>query len=431
MPSVTATPETVSRYLERFSALLQRTAGEPGWLRARRERAMERFLALGVPTVRDEEYKYTDLSALADGKSFFEARPGPATPAIPDYAAGGPRLMFAGTAARLESGNSFGRGLRVALLSEVLASEPGALADRLAAIAPYDDHALGAANTAFFEEGVVVEAAPDTVVEEPIHIVFGDGPGGRHPRVLIVAGRNASVRIVETYAGSGAYWRNAVTEIHAAENARVDHCRAQLESPLAYHTGLLQSVQQRDSRVGTFSLSFGAAVTRNDIRTRLDGTGCECALDGLYAVRERQHVDHHTAIDHAMPHCNSHQLYKGVLDDSAKGVFNGKIFVRRDAQKTDAVQSNKNLLLSDAAEVNTKPQLEIDANDVRCTHGATIGQLDSTAAFYLRSRGIAAAQARNILTYAFAADALERIPIAPLRDHFRSLLLERFAPEEH
>jgi Fe-S cluster assembly protein SufD len=220
-----------------------------------------------------------------------------------------------------------------------------------------------------------------------------------------------------------------VTEIHAEANARVDHYRAQLESTDAFHTGLLQAAHERDSYVGAFSLSFGAAVARNDIGTRLNGSGCECSLDGLYAVRGRQHVDHHTAIDHAMPHCHSHQLYKGVLDENAKGVFNGKIFVRRDAQKTDAVQSNKNLLLSDNAEVNTKPQLEIDANDVRCTHGATIGQLDGTAAFYLRSRGIDAAQARNILTYAFAADALERIQIEPLKNHFESLLLARFAQQ--
>lgn len=426
---MTAAPETVNLYLERFSALERRKAAEPAWLRQRRERAMERFLALGTPTARDEEYKYTDLSPLADGKLLLEAGPGTVEPAVPAYAAGGCTL-----APGISGMATFGQwrlaeGVRVDSISGALRRDPERWARRLAAIAPYEDHALGAANTAFFEDGFVVEAAPGAVMEEPIHLVFGTGPGARHPRTLVVAARNASIRVVESYAGSGAYWRNAVTEIHAEENARVDHYRAQSESLDAFHTGLLQATQERDSSVSTFSLSFGAALARNDIQTRLNGTGCECSLDGLYAVRDTQHVDHHTAIDHAMPHCNSHQLYKGVLDGRAKGVFNGKIFVRRDAQKTDAVQSNKNLLLADSAEVNTKPQLEIDANDVRCTHGATIGQIDETAAFYLRARGISAAQARNILTYAFAADALERLRDQPLREHFQALLLERFAPE--
>ena len=426
---MTAAPETVNLFLERFNALQRRKSAEPAWLRQRRERAMERFLALGTPTARDEEYKYTDLSPLADGKLLFAAKPGAVEPAIPAYASGGCTLS-PGASGLATFGNwHLADGVRVDSISHALQHDREDWAKHLAATAPCEDHALGAANTAFFEDGFVVEAAPGAVMEEPIHLIFGDGPGARHPRVVIVAKRNSSIRVVETYAGSGAYWRNAVTEIHAEGNARVDHYRAQSESLDAYHTGLLQATQERDSYVSTFSLSFGAAMTRNDIQTRLNGTGCECSLDGLYAVRDTQHVDHHTAIDHAMPHCNSHQLYKGVLDGRAKGVFNGKIFVRRDAQKTDAVQSNKNLLLSDAAEVNTKPQLEIDANDVRCTHGATIGQLDETAAFYLRARGISAAQARNILTYAFAADALERVRDEPLRKHFQALLLERFAPE--
>ena len=426
---MTAAPETVNLFLERFSALQRRKAAEPAWLRQRRERAMERFLALGTPTARDEEYKYTDLSPLADGKLLMEADPGAVASAVPAYASGGCALAPGDSGTATFGEWRLADGVRVESISRALQRDPERWTQRLAAIAPYEEHALGAANTAFFEDGFVVEAAPGAVMEEPIHLVFGAGPGARHPRALIVAGRNSSVRVVETYAGSGTYWRNAVTEIHAAENARVDHYRAQSESLAAYHTGMLQATQERDSSVSTFSLSFGAALARNDIQTRLNGTGCECSLDGLYAVRDTQHVDHHTAIDHAMPHCNSHQLYKGVLDGRAKGVFNGKIFVRRDAQKTDAVQSNKNLLLADSAEVNTKPQLEIDANDVRCTHGATIGQIDETAAFYLRARGISAAQARNILTYAFAADALERVHDEPLREHFQALLLERFAPE--
>ena len=392
---------------------------------------MERFLTLGVPTTRDEEYKYTDLSALADGKRRFDTPAEPIAPTVPAYAVtGGPRIEAGVAPPASDSSGSVEPGVRVFRLAEALRRVPDLIAQHLGAIAPFEDHALSAANTAFFEDAAVVVADPGVIASQPVHLVFGSGSAARNPRVLVLASRNSALRVVETYVGAGTYWRNAVTEIRAEENARVDHYRASIESPHAYHTGLLQATQGRDSYVGTFSLSFGGAVVRNDIRTRLNGSGCECSLDGLYTAGQGQHVDHHTAIDHAMPHCNSHQLYKGVLDGNAKGVFNGKIFVRRDAQKTDAVQNNKNLLLSDEAEVNTKPQLEIDANDVRCTHGATIGQLDATAAFYLRSRGISPAQARNILTYAFAADALARIRLEPLREHFEASLLARFAPQE-
>ena len=415
-------------YLERFSDALGRAADEPTWLLERRKRAMERFLQLGIPTVRHEEYKYTDLSALADGQLLFTTHPDRAETAVPCYASdsSADQEPISGVTVL----GTVPPGTRVLSLAEALRFEPDLMQLRLAAIADYEDHALCAVNTAFFSDAVVVKAERGAVFEEPLHLVFENGPQGHLPRVLIVAGRNSSVQVVETYAGSGSYWRNSVTEIYAEENARVDHYRAQVESSDAFHTGRLQASQQRDSYVSSFSISFGAAVARNDIGTRLNGSGCECSLDGLYAVRGEQLVDHHTSIDHAMPHCNSHQLYKGVLDDRAKGVFNGKIFVRPDAQKTDAVQSNKNLLLSDQSEVNTKPQLEIDANDVRCTHGATIGQLDAAAAFYLQSRGIGAARARNLLTYAFAADALERIKVAPLKEHFESLLLDRFASQE-
>ena len=426
---VSAVANRADLYLERFSDALGRGVDEPTWLLERRKRAMERFLQLGVPTVRHEEYKYIDLSALADGQLLFAAQPGPAGTAVPCYASDSSDDQAATDGVRVLG--SIPQGARVLSLADALRSEPDLMQLRLAAIADYEDHALCAVNTAFFSDAVVVKAERGTVFDKPLHLVFGDGPPCRLPRVLIVAGRNSSVQVVETYTGSGAYWRNAVTEIYAEENARVDHYRAQVESTDAYHTGRLQASQNRDSYVSSFSISFGASVARNDIGTRLNGSGCECSLDGLYAVRGEQLVDHHTSIDHAMPHCNSHQLYKGVLDDRAKGVFNGKIFVRPDAQKTDAVQSNKNLLLSDHSEVNTKPQLEIDANDVRCTHGATIGQLDSEAAFYLQSRGIGAARARNLLTYAFAADALERIKVAPLKEHFESLLLDRFASQEY
>ncbi len=421
-----AVMQHASAYLERFSSLQAGRDSEPNWLRERRELAMERFLRMGVPTPRDEEYKYTDLRALSDGR-FLLSPDEPGGHARPAHLAG--QRIAAACGDSLAVAGPAPPGIRVMSLSEALVRGEPRLEDRLASIASIERHALCALNTALFEDGVVIVAEAGADSREPLHLEFGPGRVARLARVLIIAERSSRVTVVETYSGLGEYWRNAVTEIHVSENARVDHVRAQLESPQAFHTGVVQAGQERDSRMSSFSLSFGARVARNDIGTRLDGTGCDCSLDGLYAVRGHQLVDHHTGIDHAMPHCHSHQLYKGVLDGNARGVFNGKIFVRRDAQKTDAVQSNKNLLLSDSAEVNTKPQLEIDANDVRCTHGATIGQLDADAAFYLRSRGIGEAEARKLLTYAFATDALARVGVASLRERFEGLLLDRFAPE--
>ena len=413
-------------YLERFSELGAARGLEPRWLRERRKVAMERFLRLGVPTPRDEEYKYTDLRSVASGSPLLSPTPRP-EPSVPPYLAGRPVAAHCGEGLAVHG--TAQPGVTVRSIADALARDGHWLRQHLAGIAGNGGHALCALNTALFEDGIVVRAEQGADCAEPLHLVFGSGRVARLPRVLLIAERSSRLRVVETYFGSGEFWRNAVTEISVAENARVDHVRAQLEGPLAVHTGVLHARQCRDSNLHSFSLSFGARIARNDIGTRLSGPGCDCSLDGLYAVRDRQLVDHHTGIDHAMPHCHSHQLYKGVLGDRSRGVFNGKIFVRQDAQKTDAVQSNKNLLLSDDAEVNTKPQLEIDANDVRCTHGATIGQLDADAAFYLRSRGIGEAQARNLLTYAFAADALDRISFGSLRESFQAMLLARFAPK--
>ncbi len=423
-----AVAEDLNTCLRSFEGVLERTAGEPAWLRRKRESAMERFSTLGAPTPKNEDYKYTNLAPLSQVE--FGAAIPAADLALVNYGdLGGLTLRFEGGRLFATDGEP-PSGVTVRSIAEQLSEHPDSLERHLASYAKFEDHALAAQNTAYFEDGAVILVDPNAVIETPIHLIFAASSAGSLARVLIVAGRNSQVRVIESYVGAGQYWTNAVTEIYAEENAVVDHYRAQLESPEAFHTGYFQAVQERSSNVSTFSLSFGAAIARNDINTRLDGEGCECALDGLYAVKDSQHVDHHTAIDHASPNCNSHQLYKGVLDDSAKGVFNGKIFVRRDAQKTDAIQNNKNLLLSDKADISTKPQLEIDANDVRCTHGATIGQLDKTAAFYMQSRGIGADRARNLLTYAFAADVLDRIKIEPLKAHFEDLLLKTFAGEE-
>jgi len=419
---LTSTP----RYLDAFEAVVR---DEPVWLTERRLLAIERFSLLGFPTTKHEEYKYTNLSKIARG----EWRPGAGAAATPEALAKasyegltGPRLVFVDGLfdAASSSLESLPAGVEAGSLKAVVDSLEG----HLTRYADFEDHALTALNTAFFEDGAVIRVAEKAVIAEPIQIIFiasGEAGTVSWPRVLIHAARQSQVQVIETFvsAADGAHWSNSVTEIVAEEAARVEHFQVQQESLEAFHTGRVEMIEERTSYISTISLAFGNALIRNDINITLDDEAGECALDGLYVISGKQHVDHHTRIDHAKPRCNSHQLYKGVLDDSSRGVFNGKIIVRQDAQKTDAIQNNKNLLLSTKAEIDTKPQLEIDANDVRCTHGATIGQLNKDSLFYLQARGIGEAEARNLLVYAFAADLLERITVEPLKAHFEHMLM--------
>ena len=244
------------------------------------------------------------------------------------------------------------------------------------------------------EDGAFLHVPQGTVVEKPIHVVFVSAPDGRpvvsHPRLLVVADANSQVTVVETYVGVGSerYFTNCVTELVAGENAIVDHYKAVLESVGSYHIGALQIHQRRSSNVSSFTITLGGGLTRNDIGTLFDGEGCVGTLNGLYMVKEREHVDNHLTVDHAKPHCDSREFFKGVLDGRGRGIFSGRIIVRKDAQKTDAKQSNMTLLLSEHAQVESKPQLDIFADDVKCTHGATVGQVDGNAVFYLRSRGL-------------------------------------------
>lgn len=414
------------RYLDAFEAIVR---DEPVWLTERRLLAIERFSLLGFPTTKHEEYKYTNLSKIARG----EWQPGPGGSAPPDALAKahyadlkGPRLVFVD--GRFDAVNSTVDNLPTGLEAGSLAATVASLEGHLTRYADFEDHALTALNTAFFVDGAVIRVAEKAVIEQPIHVIFiatGDAGTVSWPRVLIHAARQSQVKVIESFvsAADGAHWSNSVTEIVAEEAARIEHFQVQQESLEAYHTGRVEMIEERNSYISTISLAFGNALIRNDVNITLDDEAGECALDGLFVIRGKQHVDHHTRIDHAKPHCNSHQLYKGVLDDSSRGVFNGKIIVRQDAQKTDAIQNNKNLLLSPKAEIDTKPQLEIDANDVRCTHGATIGQLNKESLFYLRARGIGETEARRLLVYAFAADLLERITLEPLKVHFEQMLM--------
>ena len=425
-----AVTENLDTYLSRFEKL--RNGGsrsQPEWLANRRRLGMERFADVGFPTTRHEEWKYTSLAALAR-KPFppADTAPGNISEAQLQSAGlaevGGGRLVFVDGrfSEALSEVGSFPTEVRAGRLSEKLDAAGDSVEEHFTRLGDVEKHPLVALNTAFFEDAAFIEIPERVVVDEPIHVVFLSSAGhpdrASHPRVFIRAGRDSQATLIESYLALGhqPYWTNPVTEIVAGENARVEHYKLQQESTQAWHTGIVYVRQHRDSNFVSHSLSFGGRLVRADYRVLLADQGCECTLNGLYAVKGSRHVDHHTTIDHAHPHCHSHQLYKGVLDGRSTAVFNGKILVREDAQKTDAFQSNKNLLLSENAGVNTKPQLEIFANDVRCSHGATVGQIDQDATFYLRSRGIPHSEARSLLTYAFAADILERIEVEALRD---------------
>ncbi len=354
-----------------------------------RKRATERFEAHGFPTTREEEWRFTSVAPIAKA----------------DFPVAAPKVS--------------GHSLRAAL-----ERDPQLIEEHLGHYASYNDNPFVALNTANFEDGAFLQIPANTVVEEPLWIDFTAVPDrATHPRNLIVVGAGSQVRIVERYRGRGSYFTNAVTEIVVGENSIVEHVKLEEESPDAFHVATIQVHQARDSNFKSHNMSLGGLLVRNDVNAVL-ATGCEGTLNGLYLVNGKQHVDNHTALDHAAPHAASHELYKGILSGASSAVFNGKIFVRKDAQKTDAKQTNKNLVLSENATINTKPELQILADDVRCTHGATIGQLDEEALFYLRARGIGKTEALDLLIYAFARDVIDRIGIPAIREYLEKALFE-------
>ena len=431
MPAVT---EELSTYLDIFGSRAEKRRAGPAWLVERRNRGMQQFAEQGFPSTKHEEYRYTNLAPIA--KTPFRIAGGGAV-TFDDLAPflyneiKGDRLVFVNGQFSRPLSSVAAPKAAVTTIGTLLADNPAVIAPHLARYSTERNNPLAALNSALFSDGAVVRIPAHNAWNVPVHLVFvstADAPDtATHPRVLVIAERDSEAAVIETHCGFGEtpYWTNAVTEIVAADNARLDHYRLQQETLSAFHTSLVEIHQGRDANVTTHSVSFGGALVRNDVEVVLEDENSECTMNGLYAINGRQHVDNRTCVDHTMPHCTSHQLYKGVLDGYARGVFGGKIIVRPDAQKTDAFQSNKNLLLSENADVNTKPQLEIDANDVKCSHGATIGQIDDEAAFYLRSRGLGESEARSLLTYAFAADLLERMKFAPIRDRFESLIMAK------
>ncbi|MDD5248339.1 MAG: Fe-S cluster assembly protein SufD [Rhodocyclaceae bacterium] len=418
---------------ERVKALL------PGayvpWLQLAREEAFTAFLDKGFPTLRDEDWKYTSVAPIE--KSRFVLTPaaakscndlgGVGTQALP-----GARLLVfidGRHAPELSRLGALPAGVTVDSLAAMLEREPERLQAALACPAAGYASGFAALNAAFVSDGAYVHLAAGAELEEPLQLLFLATAANlaTHSRNVVVAGAGSRVRIVEQHASlnAGAYFSNVVTDIEAGRGAAVEHHKLQQEGPQAFHIAAVNAALGGDASFASSSFAFGGALARTAINVGLNGAKAQCSLDGLTMTDGRQHVDHHTRIDHAQPQCSSREFYKGVLDGASRTVFNGKVIVRAGAQQSDALQTNRNLLLSDQAEADTKPQLEIWADDVKCGHGATVGQLDPDQIFYLRARGVDAAAARALLVFAFANEVVERIRWLPLRARLERLLRAR------
>ena len=412
----------------------------PSWLQALHKGGISHFVELGFPSTDHEEWRFTNVTPIA--KTHWSLPDAPekisegelASLLFPDIP--GKRVVFVdGHFSKELSSKDLAGGpqtLRIQSLHEAVRSTFSLVAQSLARHARYDENHFAALNTAFLHDGVVIHAPPRAVAKEPVYVIYvstGTKPNTfTHPRTLIIAQRDSQVKVIEHFVtlGTATAFTNSVTEIVLEESAMVEHCKVQEENLSSYHVATIQSQQARSSSLLSHSISIGGAIARNTINCVLDGERVESTLNGLYLGRDGQLVDHHTAIYHNKPNCNSHEFYHGILDGRARGVFNGKIFVRPEAQKTDAKQTNRNLLLSDDATIDTKPQLEIFADDVKCTHGATVGQLDPESIFYLRARGIGLEIARKMLLHAFASEIVNRISIEPLRDHLDAKLFDMY-----
>jgi len=439
-PTGTA-PAFLSNFAERQRQL---ASSGPEWLRTLRHDALARFRELGLPTTRLEAWRTTNLSTVA-ATEFVPPAGGISDdllsrlPAAARVDLGGPRLVFVNGsyASDLSSPPPQAAGLWYGSLPDALAALPERVRPHLTRREPAATQALDALNASFLEDGAVVLVDAKHDAGPPLQLLFvstpSEQPTATHPRTLIVAESGSRLQVVETHVGlaDDLYLTNAVTDVVAGDDTHLEHYRIQLESSKAFHLSTIHSRQTRDSRCSLFNINLGGRLVRHDVVSVLDGEGAECRLDGLALTRDEQHIDNHTVLDHARPHGSSRELYKGILDGNSRAVFNGRIIVRPDAQKTDAKQSNPNLLLSAGALANTRPQLEIYADDVKCTHGATVGRLDEEAVFYLRSRGISDLDARNLMLAAFAGEVLERIEPAPLRSELERAVAERLPRIRH
>jgi len=427
-------------YVEAFERSTRNGGGRgPVELVARRREAFDRFVAGGFPTTKDEDWRFTPVAPIARGEWKLDgwtagrlvtaAQLEPFRFGQPDWCT----LVFVDGRFRAELSHrpKLPAGVMVEPFAEALSRDPAFVERSFARVARPDSTAFSALNAALAHEGAVIRVAAGTDLAQPIHLLHVTTPeaagAALQTRTIIAVEPGARAQFVESFAalGDAASFTNAVTEVTVGAGAWVEHSRIQRESESAYHVGLTEIAQARDSHYRSFTLSMGGALARHDLRARLDDENVECLLYGLYLGRGDQLVDNHTVIRHEHPNCRSWEVYKGILDDRSHAVFNGKVFVMPEAQKTDAKQTNRNLLLSDTARVDTKPQLEIFADDVKCTHGATVGRLDEIAFFYLQSRGIPRDAALQLLIYAFAAEVVTEVASGPVREALDRLIHQR------
>jgi Fe-S cluster assembly protein SufD len=432
------------RYLEQFDEFIRGDARKaPHAVNHRRRAAIEAFAALGFPTTKNEDWHFTSVAPIAEREfTFVAARTGDvARSDLEPFGFGGEEwhsVVFVNGryAPDISSLSRLDPGVRVLSLADAWTEAPELTGLIGTIVTDADQHTFTALNTAFMPDGAVLHVPKDVVVRRPIHLLFVTDTNAAktvmHPRSLIVVDRNARATVIESYValGDAAYFTNAVTEVSVGDGATLEHYKIQREGRRAFHVGTIEATQARHSHYVSFSFATGGSLTRTNIYTRLDGEGCGSTLNGLYMLDNEQHCDHQTKIEHVEPNCFSREVYKGVLDGRSHGVFNGKVYVHPAAQKTDGKQTNNTLLLSPHAQVDTKPQLEIFADDVKCTHGATVGKLDDMAWFYMKSRGLEAETARRLLIYAFAADVLETIEQADVREALQRVTLERFIKVE-
>jgi Fe-S cluster assembly protein SufD len=447
MSNVATTSRELGSYLEAFTDFTKRAPGqEQSWLRKLREDAFARFCELGFPTTHDEDWRFTNVAAIAQ-TAFRLPETAGETPAgqpagryeispdqVKPYRLPGAacQLVFVNGkfAAELSSLGALPKGVRAGSLADEIRREPRALEKHLGRYLNTQRDVFCALNTAFLEDGGYVRISRGVVLEQPIYLLFvttaSDTPVMTHPRNLIITEENSQATFVEDYIslGGGVAFSNAATELIAGEHTVLSHYLIEREHIEAYNVSTLRLQQGRSANVASHSVLLGGGLVRNNVHPVLAGEGADCLINGLFIGNGRQHMDNYMLVEHASPHCGSRQFYNGILDGHSRGVFHGRIIVHKDAQKTDAKQTNRNLLLSDDAQIDTKPQLEIYADDVKCTHGATIGQLEEDELFYLRSRGIDEASARRLLLFAFASECLERMKSGPVRTRVEELVNE-------
>ncbi|MEX2152178.1 MAG: Fe-S cluster assembly protein SufD [Gemmatimonadaceae bacterium] len=433
------------RYLEQFNEFIADQANAaPRLVNALRRKAIERFMTLGFPTTRNEDWHFTSVAPIAEREfTFVAARTGDVTHAdLEPFGFGGGEgwhsVVFVNGrfAPELSDLRHLDPRVRLLPLSDAWTVAPELTQKVGSILSDAEQHTFTMLNTAFMPDGFVIHVPKDVELKQPIHCLFvTDAHAAKmvmHPRNLILIERHARATVLESYVSlaEAAYFTNAVTEVSVGEGATLAHYKIQREGRRAFHVGTIEASQARDSHYVSFSFATGGSLSRTNIYTKLAGEGCGSTLNGLYMLDSEQHCDHQTRIEHAEPNCFSREVYKGVLDGRSHGVFNGKVYVHPAAQKTDGKQTNNTLLLSKEAQVDTKPQLEIFADDVKCTHGATVGKLDDLALFYMKSRGMDAETARRLLIYAFAADVLETIEQQQVREGLERSTLERFVKEE-